>query len=131
MNITRAEIILADNYLREKRGVLAFVKIVLDDQLCVTEIKVIEKDGYLYLVMPARKRTASCPNCSSKIAMNYRYCPQCGNKTEFVVTDNRSIHEDVTYPINSDFRKYLEAEIAEKYNGKVDDSRKLKIRNLG
>lgn len=129
MKITEISVVVADDHIQKRDGVLAFAKIIFDNTFCVRDIKVMHHTGCIFLGMPARKKTQPCPGpgCRSKVFFSDSFCSSCGHKLS--LSRPEKPYGDVAYPITSQFRRYLEERIMEVYNGQVEDPDKLRVRD--
>jgi len=106
----------------------AFVSITFDDAFVVRDLKVIEGTNGLFVAMPSRRLTDSCPHCSCKNHLRARICNKCGSKlTEDRATRDANgrakLHADVAHPINSACREVIQAAVLKDYNREVELSR--------
>ena len=56
----------------------AFASITIDHCLVIHDLKVIQGDHGLFVTMPSRKKTYSCPECKGKNQGLAYYCNWCG-----------------------------------------------------
>lgn len=95
-------------------GVLAYVHLVMDDQLAIKDLRLIRKpDQSVLLVMPNRPKTHRCPSCTARNSVLHRFCHRCGDLLPLVTDDQPFV--DVAHPINKQFRQYLEQQIINRY----------------
>ena len=127
MKITEIQVTLTLDNVRERDGVLAFVRIVLENSIAIRDIKVMERDGFLYLGMPSRKVTQPCHRCRKRVGINEAYCHGCGEKL-MSASDDKKLYVDVVHPINQQTRVYLEEKVLESYNSMTEPNKRLKLR---
>jgi stage V sporulation protein G len=123
--VTEVTLIISNDEIVKRDGVLAFATLVLEESLVVRDIKVMERSGVIFLGMPSKKIKDRCPNCSCKNQVTDKYCHECGTRRDRSNQPSR-IHTDVAFPINQDYRSYLERKIAQAYNDRVPRERRLK-----
>lgn len=129
MKITEIQLALTSEHTQERDGVLAFVRLVFDGSFAVRDIKVMERDGSIYLGMPSRKVTEPCGKCNRKVALADTFCASCGVRiTRKDDGREKKNYVDVSHPINQHFRKYLEEQVMEHYNKLVEPHQHLKLR---
>lgn len=129
MKITEISVTLTSDKIKVRDGVLAFVRLVFDGSLAVRDIKVMEREGYIYLGMPSRKVTEPCPKCGRKAGLTDLFCHYCGRKRNPGPKEDKKVYVDTAYPINQEFRLYLEEQVMHSYNSLVEDkTRHLKLR---
>jgi len=129
IQITEITITIAPDHVKKRDRVLAFIKIVLNDSIAIREIKLMLHQGFALLGMPSRKLTAPCAKCGSKASKVDRYCHNCGAKLSPQIRDKRECFVDVVFPINKKFRSYLERQIVDDYNSKVDPEDRVNLRD--
>jgi len=104
--------------LSNEDGVLAYVHLVLDDQLALKDLRLIRKpDQSLLLVMPNRPKTQRCPGCNARNSIIHRFCHKCAELLPAIQDDQPFV--DVAHPINRTFRQYLEQQIINQYRQQV------------
>lgn len=96
-------------------GVLAYCKLVFDNELAVKDIKIMDVRGRVFIAMPAKKITQHCTECGHKNALIDHFCASCGIARE-VAQDVERCFQDLTHPINPSFRAYVEETIMEEYD---------------
>ena len=120
MNITEVKIILAAEDLGFNQHIRAFASVVVNDELCIRDMKVLRGAKGLFVAMPSRKILDRCHFCLTKNHLRARFCNQCGgrlneNRAE-VDEDGRSkLHSDVCHPINHGVRVELEQAVLDGY----------------
>ena len=122
--ITEINLIVSTDEVAQRDGVLAFATIVLGGCFVVRDIKVMSRSGRIFLGMPSKKLKDKCPRCSVKNQITDKFCHECGLQRKRSEKPTR-IHNDIAFPINKDYRLYIEKEIAECYNNQVSLERKL------
>jgi DNA-binding cell septation regulator SpoVG len=128
MKITEIQVTLTSEKIQERDGVLAFVRLVFESSLAIRDIKVMERDSFIYLGMPSRKVTEPCLNCGRKAAVTDVYCHYCGKRRTPTPKEDKKIYVDTAYPINQEFRLYLEEQVMNSYNTMVPKDKQLKLR---
>ena len=98
----------------------AFCTMTLDGEFVVRDLKIIEGTNGLFVAMPSRKLTDHCPKCNGKNHLRAKHCNDCGAKLpEKRVSDEDiqgKLHADIAHPINSDFRRRIQARILEEFD---------------
>lgn len=114
--------------LWEDRGaptkIRAFCSVVFDGHFVVHDIKVIDGAKGLYVVMPSRRLSDTCPSCKSKTPYLDKFCGACGCKlgpveqrqTEIDAKGRRKLFVDVCHPILSEMRQTIEDAVFAAYN---------------
>lgn len=93
------------------RGLIGFCSAVLDNEMVVTNIKIISGRDGPFISMPSRRPTYHMP-CGHKCAYEDKFCSYCGKRLDwrkFGDVEKRFI--DVVHPITPEFRDYLATEI--------------------
>lgn len=91
----------------------AFCSITFDDEFVIRDLKIVDGVTGLFVAMPSRKNTVSCPDCRHKNVVRSRYCNDCGAQLphEQMPTNdggrNKS-HRDIAHPITTEFREYVQ-----------------------
>lgn len=103
----------------------AFCSVTLDDEFVIRDIKLVEGANGLFVAMPSRKLTTSCPECKHKNPLRARYCAECGAglpNLELPVDDagRLRLYRDIAHPITQEFREKLQASIVEAYRAEDD-----------
>lgn len=114
MTITEVRIKLVDNDPFNER-LLAYAVVAIEEQLIITDMKLLRGDKGLFVGMPARKITDKCSNCNRNNPLRYHYCWNCGVPLDPSRHIGKIMYQDVTYPIRNDFRKVLEEAIIKEY----------------
>jgi len=127
MEITEVTLTLAPSNIEERDGILAFARVVLGDCFAVKDIKVMERDGNIFLGMPSRKFTDRCNKCGAKNAVTDKFCSNCGDFRQRSRMPAK-IYQDLAYPINREYRRKFEQAVADQYNRQVT-ARKLEVRD--
>jgi len=125
IQVTEVSLTLAPSNVEERDGILAFARIVLGDCFAVKDIKMMRREGKVFLGMPSRKITDRCQKCGGKNAILDAFCNQCGQKRE-PPQENRRLFADSAYPINREFRQCLEEAIGRKYNEMVSEDKQVR-----
>lgn len=103
----------------------AFCSVTLDDEFVIRDIKLVEGSNGLFVAMPSRKLTTSCPECKHKNPLRARYCAECGAglpNLELPVDDagRLRLYRDIAHPITQEFREKLQSSIVEAYRAEDD-----------
>ena len=103
----------------------AFCSVTLDDEFVIRDIKLVEGANGLFVAMPSRKLTTSCPECKHKNPLRARYCTECGAglpNLELPVDDagRLRLYRDIAHPITQEFREKLQGSIVEAYHAEDD-----------
>ncbi len=103
----------------------AFCSVTLDDEFVIRDIKLVEGSNGLFVAMPSRKLTTSCPECKHKNPLRARYCAECGAglpNLELPVDDagRLRLYRDIAHPITQEFREKLQGSIVEAYHAEDD-----------
>ncbi len=103
----------------------AFCSVTLDDEFVIRDIKLVEGSNGLFVAMPSRKLTTSCPECKHKNPLRARYCSECGAglpNLELPVDDagRLRLYRDIAHPITQEFREKLQSSIVEAYRAEDD-----------
>ncbi len=115
MQITELSFVLPDN--KANGRLLAYVTAVFDDSFLVSDIRLISGDHGYFLSMPDKRALAPCKECGRPCEYTNRFCSHCGKP--FSADVNRK-HLEVAYPINSDFRFYMETVIGYEFDKIVE-----------
>ena len=108
---------------KKKNRVKAFASVTFDNCFVVRGIRLIEGDNGLFLAMPSEESRKLCPQCSSWIPVNSRFCPRCGaHLGESVTTASKYTSRDIAHPINQETRQYITSKVVDAYNQIVSDS---------
>lgn len=122
MNVTSIDLTVWEDRGQATK-IKAFCSVVFDNEFVVHDIKIIDGNRGLYVVMPSRRLTDACPTCSAKTPYNDRFCGACGAKLgdiqerqpERDVKGKRRLYVDVAHPLNSEARKRIEEVVLEEY----------------
>lgn len=117
MVITEVRIKLIEN---NHERLQAFCSVTFDDAFVVHDLKVIEGTKGLFVAMPNRKLTDSCPQCGCKNHVQARHCNQCGGQLDedraTRDADGRAkLHADIAHPINSMCREAIQTAVLNAY----------------
>ncbi|HRS26468.1 MAG TPA: SpoVG family protein [Methanofastidiosum sp.] len=111
MKITSVEISLVSEKANSRlRG---YAKVVFDDVFAVSNIRIIEGRGGLFVAMPSREKTRPCPSCNTTVAFRDAFCKKCGSS--LTVVRSAAWYKDVAYPVTSTFAKQLSDRILMEY----------------
>ncbi len=98
----------------------AFCTVTFDDEFVVRDIKIVDGTAGLFIAMPSKKVTFSCPTCRHRNQLRAKYCEECGQRLEEPSMgdgDGRDkLHRDMAHPITSEFRAKLQDRIIEAFN---------------
>ncbi|MGB0717487.1 MAG: SpoVG family protein [Phycisphaerae bacterium] len=99
----------------------AVCTITFDDVFVVRDIKIVDGVNGMFVAMPSRKVSVSCPSCGHKNAIRARYCNECGTRLPSQEAssqddDGRSkMHRDIAHPITSEFRSMIQSTVIERF----------------
>lgn len=99
---------------------LAFCSVTFDQQFVVRDLRIIRKDGQLFVAMPSRKVTSVCHRCHGRNVFDSAYCNHCGCP-EPASGEKRSGRADsqpftdIAHPITKPFRDKLEQVVIAEY----------------
>lgn len=112
----------------------AYVSIVVDDWLCVRDLKiVVGYNGKLIVSMPCRKMTDRCFHCGGKNQVISRYCHCCGvrlpgQRHKYDDRGRPKLFADTVHPITKESRALLDQIILEAYS---EEMRKIGVIDQG
>ena len=117
MEITDVRIKLVTDSTERLR---AFCTITFDGEFVVRDIKLVEGVNGMFVAMPSRKLSSSCPKCRHKNPLQSRYCSECGASlpSHKVPTDEGGrlkLYRDIAHPITTSFRQTLQDRVVEAY----------------
>ena len=117
MEITDVRIKLVTDSTERLR---AFCTITFDGEFVVRDIKLVEGVNGMFVAMPSRKLSTSCPKCRHKNPLQSRYCSECGASlpSQKVPTDDGGrlkLYRDIAHPITTSFRQTLQDRVVEAY----------------
>lgn len=104
----------------------AVCTVTFDDQFVVRDVKVVDGANGLFVAMPSRKLSSSCPRCRHKNHLRAKFCGECGGKLPFQQTpptdaDGRSkLHRDIAHPITAEFRAVIQEKVIEAYEAEYE-----------
>jgi stage V sporulation protein G len=118
MDVTEVRIFLERDAHSDR--LRAFVSIMLGGGFVVRDIKLIERDGVLSLAFPSRKLTDRCPRCGSKTVLDWRHCPQCGdrlatNRVPLSPEGRAQLWHDIAHPADRATREAITAAVVAAY----------------
>jgi stage V sporulation protein G len=117
LNITEVRVKLMRNRTDRLR---AFCSVTVDDDFVVHDLRVIEGRKGLFVAMPSRKLSDSCPECGSKNELRAKFCNACGtrlseDRARRADASGDKYHVDVAHPINTPCREHLQATVLAAY----------------
>ena len=126
MNITEIKIMLAADGPWFNEHIRAFASLVINDELCIRDLKVLQGNKGLFVAMPSRKILDRCDGCGTKNHLSARFCNQCGSRLDEHRAprdeDGRSkLHSDVCHPIARSGRIELEAAVLAAYEAALGE----------
>lgn len=103
----------------------AFCSVTLDEEFVIRDIKLVEGANGLFVAMPSRKLTTSCPECRHKNPLRARYCADCGAglpSQELPVDDagRLRLYRDIAHPITQEFREKLQESVVEAFRAEYE-----------
>ena len=117
MNITEVRVKLLGGRSDRLR---AFCSITLSDEFVVHDLRVIEGRKGMFVAMPSRKLSDSCPRCGGKNHLRAKFCTECGAKLdENRAKDRDKFHVDVAHPILPACRDMVQSVVLEAYKREV------------
>jgi len=107
----------------------AFCSITIDDEFVVHDLRVIDGRKGLFVAMPSRKLSDSCPRCGGKNHLRAKYCSDCGGQLDPEralkgVKVRDKYHVDVAHPIVPACREIVQKTVLDAYEaelGRVSD----------
>lgn len=105
----------------------AVCTVTFDDVFVVRDIKVVDGVNGLFVAMPSRKVSFSCPDCGHKNVVRARYCNDCGSRLPSQEApshedEGRSkMHRDIAHPITSDFRSLIQETVIGSFKEESDE----------
>ena len=79
MRVTAADVMIVEPG-RAGRELLAFVDVVLDDELLIHDCRLIHTHGRTFVVFPNVERTRRCPRCGKRTRRSANFCGECGRE---------------------------------------------------
>jgi DNA-binding cell septation regulator SpoVG len=124
MIVTNVELKLAD---REPPGslVLAYAMILVDDCLCIRDLKLIDGPKGPFVQFPNKVRGGLCPSCGKRVEVLDRFCCRCGIPQPAPGARmpqehrGRPYRNDICYPIRSGTRREIEDAVIGAYREKA------------
>lgn len=106
---------------------LAFGIVLFDDVFVVRDLKVIQ-GREIFVGMPSRKISDKCSRCSRKNAIIALFCNWCGcslasDRGERLEDGRLKLHADLAHPINTDFRRTIQATVIAAYMLELEKSK--------
>lgn len=130
VNITNVEI---DIPIHRSGRLLAFAKVLIDDEFVIHNLRVIDGNSNIYVAMPTRKLEAPCRTCGRHNHLLAAFCCECGCAQEgerfashrdgspmIRANGQRRIYEDVAHPINEAGREKVEGAVLRAYREAVE-----------
>lgn len=97
-----------------ENGLLAYVEVILDNQLMIHDIRIVKSPNRTILCMPNKAKTQRC-SCGSKVPVVQQYCGDCGCAVQKDLGRRRDQMLDVVHPITASLREIFENEILQEY----------------
>ena len=103
----------------------AFCSITIDGEFVVHDLRVIDGRKGLFVAMPSRKLSDSCPRCGGKNHLRAKHCSECAAKLD----ENRALkgakardkfHVDVAHPILPACRETVQSIVLQAYKDEVE-----------
>jgi stage V sporulation protein G len=106
----------------------AFACVAFDGCFVVRDIKIIGKPNGLFVAMPSRKLTFSCPQCNTKNHLRSKFCCTCGGRLPATnaAADGRGrakLYADVVHPITQECRERFQRRILAAFEEELARSR--------
>jgi stage V sporulation protein G len=128
MKITEVRVKLTP---RRSDRLRAFCSITIDDVFAVHDLRVIQGRKGLFVAMPSRKITGTCPACAVRNDLQSRFCGDCGvqlaPRVEGKNISHDDLHVDVAHPVNTACRTTLQATVLAAY-GKATGAQEEPLR---
>jgi stage V sporulation protein G len=99
---------------------LAYASFLICGVFRITDVRIIAARDRLIVAMPSRKLSDRCRHCDVRVALNARFCPNCGARHPRglapVGTTGRPVyHADVAYPVTAEARAAIERAVLVAY----------------
>ncbi|MHC5109949.1 MAG: SpoVG family protein [Planctomycetota bacterium] len=107
----------------------AVCTVTFDGSFVVRDVKIVDGANGLFVAMPSRKMSASCPDCNHKNAIRAKYCSECGLRLphQQISTQDEEgrskLHRDVAHPITSEFRAVIQEKVIQAYEAEFSERR--------
>lgn len=103
-----------DLYIKNQGSFLANATLEFDNCFVISNVKLVETHNKPYhLEFPKKEILVPCTKCHRSINCLSSYCSYCGEK--HTIPDINKAHRFVCFPIDSEFREYLEKQVAKEY----------------
>jgi len=118
MEITNIRIRLVN---RSADRLKAYGSITFDEEFVIRDIKIVDGSNGLFVAMPSRKVTLSCPRCAHRNHLRARFCNDCGGRLpppRLESSENHPttrMHRDIAHPITTAFREIVQGRVIEAY----------------
>ncbi len=96
---------------------LGYATVVLENELVLTDIKLLRGPERDFIAMPARKIADKCPQCMTRNYVTAAFCNKCG-----IALDSKRwpreqpVYQDICFPITREFRHAIEEAVWIEYN---------------
>lgn len=123
MEITEVRVRLCE---RDTERFKAYCSITLEDEFVIRDLRVVEGTTGLFVAMPSRRATASCPRCDYKNHLNAKYCNDCGTRLPVQRSESgqrSKAHRDIAHPITPAFREMLQQTVLDAYREECERSK--------
>ncbi len=119
MKITEVRIKFAN---READRLKAYCSVTFDEEFVIRDVRIVEGTNGLFVAMPSRKLSTSCPRCSHKNPSMARFCNECGARLPAPAEGGAKtkLHRDIAHPITTTFRQLLHKRIIEAYEQELE-----------
>lgn len=107
MEVTDVKIKLASG---ENDNLLAYCSVIFDNSFVVTDLRIVNSPGGIFVSMPSRKVMFRCPSCQAKNHTLARFCNDCGRSFQGVCnrkSADKKTFVDTAHPIKAECRKMI------------------------
>lgn len=106
----------------------AVCSVTFGEAFVVRDVKIVEGTSGLFVAMPSRKLSASCPKCRTQNHLRSRFCNECGaklpaGKIPCDANGREKAHRDIAHPINAGFRQELQERVLNAYEDALEEWR--------
>ncbi len=106
----------------------AFCTLTLDDVFVIRDLKIVDGSRGLFVAMPSRRTTVSCPRCDYRNHLRAKFCNECGTKLppnqqpENDEDSRNRMHRDIAHPITPEFRDLVQNLVLQAYEQELAQS---------
>lgn len=112
----------------------ASASVTINNSFVINEIKIIDRDGELFISMPARRFYDHCPFCECKNPVDSLHCSSCGIelKENRAVPDPRTgkirAYVDIAHPTDRQTRGMIQRIVLDAYHEELRTGRDVRAR---